>query len=78
MGKIIVNQHRQDATNHEISQILTVSTRTFDFQNPENTRRDISRIETAKKFVDFLISIGEDPIMYSDAFPADWDIRFEK
>lgn len=77
MGKIIVNGHRQDVKNHEISQILTVSTRTFDFRNPENTRRDISRIEVSKKFVDFLTSIGEDPIMYSDAFPADWDIRFE-
>lgn len=78
MRKIIVDGHRNNVTNHEISQILTVCTRTFDFNNPKNTRRDVSRLEVSKKLVDLLEALGEDVIQYSDAFPSTWDIRFEK
>ena len=76
MSKIIVNGHRKKATSHEVSQVLTVTTRTFDFKNEENEVTNIDRLALTKAIHDLLEAIGQDPIFYNDAFPASWDVRY--
>lgn len=79
VNKIRVEGHRKAATVDDISQIFTVATRTFDYDHAVNheTNKKVTRIEVAKLFVNLIESLGEDINHYSDAFPAEWDIRFE-
>lgn len=76
MSKIIVNGHRKKVTSHEVAQVLTVTTRTFDFKNEENEVTNIDRLALTKAIHDLLEAIGQDPIFYNDAFPASWDVRY--
>lgn len=76
MPKIIVDGHRKKVTSHEVAQVLTVTTRTFDFKNEENEVTNIDRLALTKAIHDLLEAIGQDPIFYNDAFPASWDVRY--
>lgn len=77
MSKIIVDGHRKKVTSHEVAQVLTVTTRTFDFKNEENEVTNIDRLALTKAIHDLLEAIGQDPIFYNDAFPASWDVRYK-
>lgn len=77
MSKIIVDGHRKKVTSHEVAQVLTVTTRTFDFKNKENEVTNIDRLALTKAIHDLLEAIGQDPIFYNDAFPASWDVRYK-
>lgn len=77
MSKIIVNGHRKKVTSHEVAQVLTVTTRTFDFKIDEKDEvTNIDRLALTKAIHDLLEAIGQDPIFYNDAFPASWDVRY--
>lgn len=78
MPKIIVDGHRKKVTTHEVAQVLTVTTRTFDFKNEENEVTNIDRLALTKAIHDLLEAIGQDPIFYNDAFPASWDVRYSE
>ncbi len=78
MPKIIVDGHRKKVTSHEVAQVLTVTTRTFDFKNEENEVTNIDRLALTKAIHDLLEAIGQDPIFYNDAFPASWDVRYSE
>lgn len=74
--KIVVNNHRWGVKNYDVSQFLTVATRTFDHEHPNDgtIENGLSRIEFAKKALDLIEALGEDWHKYADAFPSEWDI----
>lgn len=78
MSKVVVKGHRSDVTPNDVSMVLTVMTRTFDFHQMQNPGvKKISRVEFTKKVVEFLDSIGVNKDLYLDAFPAEWDVEFK-
>lgn len=78
MSKVVVKDHRSEVHPNEVSIVLTVLTRTFDFHQMHDPGiKKISRVEFTKKVGDFLDSIGENKDLYLDAFPAEWDVEFK-